>query len=241
MSAVIESYIDLLFLRFRRETGNGQVRTFDMQKYYGYVTLDIMGELGLGESFHSLEKENEHTWIEKFFLGAKFGSLRTSLSRYYPLEMWFGSLVLRATSKRRHKNLKIGTDMITRRLEMGDLGSDRSDLISPVVGNVDEEKKRGITRMELNINILAMVMAGSQLSAMVLAAATYFLLRRPETVTALNDEIRTGFESEKDITVVTTQGMLYLEAVINEALRIHHPTPSDPKPRIIPPGGQDVA
>lgn len=85
-----------------------------------------------------------------------------------------------------------------------------------------------------------MLLAGSQLSTVVLAAATYFLIQYPETITALNHEIRTRFENENDINVASTQDLSYLEAVIMEALRIHYPTPSDPKPRLVAPSGQHV-
>lgn len=82
----IESFVDLLVSRLRRdvvEVGNGSV---DVAKYYGYMTTDIMGELCLGESFHSLEGNSEHTWTMGFFLGAKFGSLMSSFARFYPFD-----------------------------------------------------------------------------------------------------------------------------------------------------------
>ena len=242
----IESFVDLLISRLRRdviEVGNGSV---DVAKYYGYMTIDVMGELCLGESFHSLEGNNEHTWIMGFFLGAKFGSLMSSFARFYPFDQILSWVFLQMTSKIRQKNMKFGHDMITRRLSKGDLGSGRSDIISPVIGNIIEAKdgptkSKGITRDELDVNLLAMLMAGSQLSTTALAASTYYLIRFPETMERLKQEIHSCFSSEKDITIVSTLGMPYLEAVVSETLRMHHATPSDPKPRVIPAGGLEVA
>lgn len=113
-----------------------------------------MGELSLGDSFQSLDPDSEHSWVLTFFLGVKFGSIRTSLSRFCPLDYIFGCVCLRLTPRIRQRNLKIGTDMITRRLGFGDLGPGKSDLISPVIGRVNEEQKKGITRAELNVNII---------------------------------------------------------------------------------------
>ena len=245
-SRCIESFVDLLISRLRRdvvEAGNGDL---DIATYYGYTSIDIMGELCLGESFHSLEGNNEHTWIMGFFLGAKFGSIRSSLSRYYPLDQIIAWLFMQMTSKIRQRNLKFGVDTITRRLDKGDLGSGRSDIISPVIGNIIEAKdgatkSKGITRDELNVNLLAMLMAGSQLTTTALAASTYYLLRHPETMKKLQQEINTCFASEKDITITSTAGMPYLEAVVSETLRMHHPTPSDPKSRVVAAGGQEIA
>lgn len=242
----VESFVDLLISRLRRDvvqTGDG---TVDIAKYYGYTSIDIMGELCLGESFHSLEGNNEHTWIMGFFLGAKFGSVRSSLSRFYPLDEIIAWIFMQMTSRIRQKNLKFGVDAVTRRLEKGDLGSGRSDIISPVIGNIIDPKdgatkSKGITRDELNVNLLAMLMAGSQLTTTALAASTYYLLTFPETMKILKQEINSCFSTEKDITITSTLGMPYLEAVVSETLRMHHPTPSDPKSRVVAAGGQQIA
>ena len=242
----MEFFADLLISRLRRdivETDNGD---FNIAKYYGYTTLDIMGELCIGESFHSLEGNNEHNWIMGFFVGGKFGSIRSSLSRFYPLDQILAWVLLQSTSRIRMRNLKFGVDTITRRLEKGVLGSGKSDLVSPVIGNVIEakdapKKSKGVTRDELDVNLLSMLLAGSQLGTTALAAATYYLLRYPDSMKELRNEINSSFAKEQDITVASTQGLLYLEAVINETLRMHHPTPSDPKSRVVAAGGQSVA
>ena len=218
---------------------DGQGR-LDMTKYYGYVTLDIMGELAFGNTFHSLDPDSEHGWLQSFFLGTKFGSIRTSLSRYYPLDYMVGWTLLRLTAKFRQKTLKIAQDMITRRLDLGKLGPGKCDLVDPLIGKVNEDPKNGVTRNELDINVASLLLAGSPLSTLVISAATYFLLRYPATLFELTHEIRTKFDSEQSIVVDSVSDMPYLEAVIMEALRIHHPTPSDPKPRLVGPEGQMI-
>ena len=236
---IISNYADLLISRVRRDIGKNPDGKVDMAKLYGYACLDIIADLTFGESFYGLEGDNEHSWILGFFLGAKFGSVRNSLSRYHPLDKIFGWIFLRLTAKSRATSWRIATDKISRRLEMGDLGPTRSDFITPVVGRLDETQQKGITRKELNTNGLAMVIAGCQLPTVALATATYLLMRYPDTLALLSKEIRGSFNSEAEITVQSTMNLPYLTAVINETLRIHHPTPSN-LPRIIPPGGQVV-
>ena len=85
-----------------------------------------------------------------------------------------------------------------------------------------------------------MVIAGCQLTTVALATSTYLLMRYPETLKRLTTEIRESFESEADITIPSTMNLPYLVAVINESLRIHHPTPIN-LPRIMPPEGQMIA
>ena len=243
-ASTIETYASLLIWRLRRDIHQDSSNVVDIAKYYGYATLDIMGELALGDSFHSLDGNNENSWVHLFFKGVTFGSIRTSLSRYYPLDMIFGSIFLRLTSKIRMKNMALGTSLIERRLKMGEMGIVRNDLMTPVSGNIishpQEGKQKGLTRAELDVNVLSMILAGSPLSHIAMSAVTWYSLRFPTAMETLTREIRTSFEKEEDITVVSTQDLTYLGAVINEALRIHHPTPSDPKPRLIPPEGLQV-
>ncbi|KAK0647380.1 Averantin hydroxylase [Lasiodiplodia hormozganensis] len=238
-SSIIEMYADLFVQRLRREAARSADGAVDLAKYYGYAALDVISDLTYGESFHGLEGDNEHNWIMGFFLGAKFGAVRNNLSYFYPLDRVFGYIFLRLTAKVRARNWKYTADLVTKRLEMGDLGMTRSDFVSPVIGNVKETKDKGITRDELNTHSLAVTIAGSQLPTVALATATYLLLRDPSKHERLRDEIRSSFQAEADINVASTAELPYLAAVIEETLRIHHPTPIA-LPRIIPPGGLQV-
>ncbi|RAL60850.1 hypothetical protein DID88_010175 [Monilinia fructigena] len=237
-SKIIEGYIELLLQRLRRVTAKSASGEVDLAKFFGYLSLDVYADLMFGESFHGLEGDNEHSWILGFFLGAKFGSVRNSIQRFHPLEVVFGWIFLRLTSKKRTHNWKVATDRITYRLEMGDLGSERSDFVSPIIGNVNGGN--GITRKELITNGLAIVIAGCQLPTVALATSCYFLMKYPETMAILTKEVRSYYSEDNDIDVQSTLGLPYLEAVINETLRIHHPTPNQ-LPRNVPPEGAAIA
>ncbi|KAF1923402.1 benzoate 4-monooxygenase cytochrome P450 [Didymella exigua CBS 183.55] len=238
-SPIIESYADLFIQRLRHEAAKSPDGTIDLAKFYGYAALDIISDLAYGESFHGLEGDNEHNWVTGFFLGAKFGAVRNHLSYFYPLDRIFGFLFLKLTAKIRARNWKYTADLVTKRLEMGDLGSSRFDFVSPVIGNINNTKEKGITRNELNTHSLAVTIAGSQLPTVALATATYLLLTHPVQLRRLLAEIRSSFQRESDINIATTAKLPYLAAVIDETLRIHHPTPIH-LPRLIPSEGLQV-
>ncbi|TVY76086.1 putative sterigmatocystin biosynthesis P450 monooxygenase, partial [Lachnellula suecica] len=236
---VIESQVNDFVLKIRRDIAVSGATNFDIAKLYGYVALDIVGELCFGEALHSLENDSENNLIPAFALGAKFGSLRTSMSRFYPWDMIIGFFALRFTAKRRNATWNMMTRWITRRLEMGHLGTGRSDFVTPVIGNIENGKKDSISRAELDTNIGAIALAGSALPTVALTTATYFILRNPHVLHTLKEEIRSKFSSELEINVESTKDLTYLDAVISETLRIHRATPSQ-LPRVINKGGQMV-
>jgi len=115
----------------------------------------------------------------------------------------------------------------------------RSDFLTSVIGSIDEGGQQGLTRKELTTNSLAFVIADCQLTTVALSASTYLLLRDPSKLEQLVEELRSNFRTEEQITVQSTHGLVYLEAVINETLRIHHPTPIS-LPRLVPPQGRTI-
>lgn len=235
---IIETHVDLFVQRLRRETNKVGHGPIDIAKYFGYAALDIITDLSFGENFHGLEGDNEHGWIIGVFLGAKFGAIRNSLSHFYPLDRLFGMIFLRLTAKHRKRNYDLAEHAIEKRLNLGYLDR-RSDFVSAVLEKVEEKSDRGISKVELEANTLAIVIAGCQLTTVAFATMTYLLLNNPTRYKALRKEVHGAFTSDRDITVATTQSLPYLSASINETLRIHHPTPIH-LPRIIPTGGQVI-
>jgi cytochrome P450 len=62
------------------------------------------------------------------------------------------------------------------------------------------------------------------------------MLKRPETYQKLKEEIRSSFNSEEEMTVTVLGGLKYLNACLEEGLRIYPPAPSM-HPRIAPRDG----
>jgi cytochrome P450 len=83
------------------------------------------------------------------------------------------------------------------------------------------------------------VIAGTDTTATALATANYYLMREPNAMKKLQEEIRGAFARYEDITPASTTDLKFLNAVINESLRIFPPVAWSPS-RIVPPGGDTV-
>jgi len=87
----------------------------------------------------------------------------------------------------------------------------------------------------LIVNASVLIGAGSETSATLLSGVTYLLLRTPDALKKVTEEIRSAFKSEGDMTFTSVGQLTYLTACISEALR-RYPPVSIGLPRFVPEG-----
>lgn len=82
-----------------------------------------------------------------------------------------------------------------------------------------------MTEDEIVTTFGILLLAGTETTATLLSFTTYHLLSNPTILRKLKEEIRSAFKNEGDITMVSVNKLQYLLAVLQEAMRIHPPTP----------------
>lgn len=117
--------------------------------------------------------------------------------------------------------------------------SNRPDLISTILA-ADKNSMESMSSEEIEVNAMMIVAAGSESITTVLSGLINYLLRYPEKLQTLSNEIRTIFSSEKDIVATSLKNAPYLNAVLNEGVRLC-PTIPDAMRRLVPAGGATVA
>ncbi|QYS92607.1 Cytochrome P450 [Trichoderma simmonsii] len=240
-SPILEEYANQFIERVGREVSKSA--TLDIAKLYGYVAFDIITDLTYGESIHGLEGDSSHSWIERYYIQSKVATFRNLVSHFPPLDWLFDAVLGRLTADKRMQNFREVGRKLDRRLQLDEKAHGREDLLSPVMGRVSEQPGRDqITKDELIVHGFSTVVVNSQAVTVVLASMTQLLLTNPRAIDRLVAEIDgKNFKlAREDINVESTTDMVYLDAVINETLRIHHPTPMS-LPRVMPEGGKFVA
>lgn len=114
--------------------------------------------------------------------------------------------------------------------------SPRKDILTRIL---NERDPRLVSDEQIAAHASDLVVAGSDTSASALATCLFYLLQEPSVMLNLKAEIRTNFNQYTDINGHSTSSMQYLNAVIQEALRMYPPLPLG-LPRIVPPGGAVV-
>ncbi|KAF7877056.1 uncharacterized protein EAF02_008276 [Botrytis sinoallii] len=187
--------------------------------WLNFFTMDIIGDLAFGAPYLK-------------------GMSITAAPRFYPtMEFLFQKLIPKRIMEKQRQHSAYAEKMINRRL---DTKGDRPDFMTPFMrNNVNFEN---MSREEIVSTFNFIIVGGSETSAAVMTGIfNHFTKKKNKRILdRLCNDIRTKFREEKEITLDAIQStpIPYLEAVINEGLRICNSIPSG-LPRVVPEGGDE--
>jgi cytochrome P450 len=195
----------------------------------------VLGELAFSESFGSVKNRKTNSWIAVILDEVKFLTYDIAIYRISPT-LWklMPYFIPAKIAKAAFDHVNNSKAKVLHRMEKGDLA--RKDFFSYLFEKKDELK---LNDWNLAAYAQVFIVAGSETSATTLSAMTYYLCRNPTVYQRLKDEVRGTFRSADDITSVKAT-LPYVDAVINESMRIYPPLPVGVS-RIAPKGGATVA
>lgn len=122
-------------------------------------------------------------------------------------------------------------------MEMARTRTGESNIFAKVIEDCKMEGEGHIDDMDVRIEAMNIIIAGTDTSGVTLTYLTWAVLQRPELQAALEDEVasvKAGF-TENDLIRLPL-----LNAVIEETLRLYGAAPSS-LPRVVPQGGAKLA
>lgn len=90
-----------------------------------------------------------------------------------------------------------------------------------------------MSREEIGATAEILLIAGSETTATLLCGATFYLLKNPDSLQKLTDEVRNEFSSAAHMTIRSLARLPYLQACLDEALRLYPPVPGILPRRVI--------
>lgn len=205
----------------------------NMTDWLNFFTMDVIGDLAFGEPFGCLDRGEYHHWVRTLFSYLKGMSIAAA-PRYYPATQFlFEKLIPKSVVDGQKRHTQYANQMINRRLE---LKSDRPDFMTPFMrNNVNFEN---MSRDEILSTFNFIIVGGSETTATTLTGIFNHLSLKENAhiLQRLSEEVRTHFKEERDITIDAIHDLPYLEAVLNEGLRVCNPIPGG-LPRVVPEGG----
>jgi cytochrome P450 len=221
---MIQGYVTLLVGRLREFAEEGRV--VDMVQWYNLTTFDLIGELAFGRTFDCLKRGNLHEYMESLLtMLVTVPVIRGALQ--FPVIMWLlkNVFMTKRVTESRERQMAFARRCISERLARASTDARSPDFVESMMRNKDTPQE--ISEGEMVQNAMIILLAGSETSATLLSAATYYVLREPEKLARVTREVREAFASEDEIGFVSVTAKLpYMNACLDEALRIHPPVPS---------------
>ncbi|KAL9082684.1 MAG: hypothetical protein Q9165_008816 [Trypethelium subeluteriae] len=208
ITATISKFVDLAGKR-----GNGK-GGWDIAKAYEMMTFDIIGDLAFGEPFGGLENATDktHPWIDIAMGALTQGALADMFKRFPRLSaalMPLFKFKIAKLTKDTQANEEFAIELVNRRITRK--AAARKDFMTRILEERDPDK---VSDLQLAAHASDFVLAGSETTATALSAITYYLLRTPNVMQRLKDEIRAMFLSYNDINAQATQRLPYLRMVV---------------------------
>ncbi|KAI1264703.1 putative cytochrome P450 [Xylariaceae sp. FL1019] len=226
---IIGAYVDLLVSRLKDATKINSRQ--NIRDWYTWTTFDLIGDLSFGVDggFGCLQGSSYHPWVKlinESFRQQGIVQGLISLGFRTPLTLLYKTASnLFATNK----HLLIVKEKIKERME----GSERPDFLD---GLISHREKLGLDEDRLAMNASVLIIAGSETTATVLSAVTYYLGTLPDVLKKVEQEVRSAFTSDSEITLTSVGNLPFMLACLDEALRCYPPLMNG-GPRYTPDGG----
>ncbi|KAF2258735.1 cytochrome P450 [Lojkania enalia] len=236
---ILKGYVNLFVQRLREMAHRGEAA--NMVSWFNFCTFDIIGDLSFGEPFGCLnegEGSESANWVVLIYESIKAGALEQATRRFATpgsmaqrFLLWCIPSIIR---ERRFRHLRNSTEKTIRRMNTK---TEHRDFIWYILKQ--REKKNEVSDDEVIMNAALFIVAGSETTATELCGLTNYLLRNPKMFKRLKDEIRGACKSEADINMDILANLPYMNACIEEGLRIFPPVPIGLL-RTVPKGGSII-
>nr|XP_036582167.1 cytochrome p450 [Colletotrichum truncatum]KAF6790827.1 cytochrome p450 [Colletotrichum truncatum] len=205
---------------------------FNASLWFNFYSFDVMGEFSLGHGFRMLEDGVAHFYMDglhnETLAVGRFTHAMWALPLYRKMSLWNAEL-------RRFKS------WISLQVQQRIQNKPESpDLFTGVLEDYESREKHSFQDM-LNLygDCILITVAGSDTVAAVLSCLFMELARHPNEYRKLQHEIDEYFRDHENPEHAPLSKLRYLQACIDESLRLHPPVPSGVQ-RMTPPEGLQV-
>ncbi len=248
----VDSCTEIFSQRLSEFAASGQ--TIDCAHWFQCYAFDVIGNITYSQRFGFLDKgEDVRGLLKALHSVLKYGTLIGVFAKWHPLifdisnRLGIGGgegrvIVMKYVNERikqREEEKKSGVDL--EKMEERDENAPMDFLEKLMIANQKDPEK--VLPYHVFMMGLSNIIAGSDTTAVSLSSILYNLLRYPDTMRKLRQEIQQyeddGRCGESSVTFKESQNMPYLQAVMKEALRMHAAT-GLPLWRVVPEGGVEI-
>lgn len=193
--------------------------------WLNFTTFDIIGDLAFGEPFGCLDLGRFHEWVSMIYETVKAGAYEQATRRFAAAGSLTQRMLLKLIPAKRRwyrtEHLRRSREKCYARLD--NENTNHKDFIWYIL---KQREKHDLKRDEVVVNSALFIVAGSETTANLLSGLFARLIWNPDKYKKLTDEIRSAFKNESEINDEALKKLTYMNACIEEGLRIHPPVPT---------------
>ncbi|KAF2648229.1 cytochrome P450 [Lophiostoma macrostomum CBS 122681] len=213
---MIQSHIKRLLAQLELSSyGNREV---DVRKWITFSMFDINSDFGFGEDMGCVASGSFHEWVQfvvDFFYAA---TLIHQCYKFSPLNKLLALCIPKSTRERQVKHHEASLMRVRRRMSKQ---ATRPDFMHHFVRSAEKE---GLPTSVIEAQASIVILAGSETTAVAVTGAMYYILSNPRVYANLRKELQGICQTSADIRLRTILTQLpYLDAVVQETLRVHTP------------------
>lgn len=213
---MIQEHIHRLMQRFEEHSVDG--KPVDVREWFTFSMFDINSDFGFGEDMGCVKSGVYHEWVKfviEFFYAV---TLMHQCHKFWPLNRLLALCIPPSIRRMMVNHSKASLDRVRTRMA---LDTDRHDFMHYFLKQAEKEK---LPEKTIEAQATVVILAGSETSSVAETAAVYEILSHPDIHEKLQEEVRTTFSGVKEIGLQDVLSkMPYLDAVVQETLRIHAP------------------
>ncbi|OCL13583.1 cytochrome P450 [Glonium stellatum] len=221
---LLKRYVELLVQKINGMVEKDPMAKINMVDWYNFTTFDIMADLTFGEPLHLLDRSKYSQWVSATFAAVKMNVYQQVFRQIPFVQSILNITIPKSVVKKRQIHMSHSVDRVNKRLEMK---TDRPDIWTYILRHGDSENaaEKGLSSTEMYSNAGTFMLAGTETTATQLSGITYQLLKKPEAMARLVAEVREAFPTKEDITMSALARLEFLNACLEEGLRVYPPVP----------------
>ena len=212
---MMQEHIGRLMAQFEKRGADGQ--PINVRDWFTFSMFDINSDFGFGEDMGCVRTGVYHEWIKfviEFFYAVV---LLHQCHKFWPLNRLLALCIPPSVRKMQINHNEASLMRVRKRMAQD---TDRHDFMYFFT---KQAKKEHLSINKIEAQASVVVLAGSETTALAETATMYHVLSNPDVYERLREEIRSTFSSSESITLQDVLKLPYLDAVVQEGLRIAAP------------------
>ena len=211
----------------------------DLEKWYTWIAFDMIGDSSFGGPLNCVREPTHRLWPQMLSRVRRVVTGISGIKSILPFissiqSILPGSFLQQAILQYVVDGIAFDLNKVKARISSK---PGRGDILSSIIHHNSAERPLDDTEIMANASLF--ILAGTETVATLLSATTFLLTQNAKATNTLTHEIRSTFKDEKSITVQGLADLPYLNACIEEALRLVPPVPEG-LPRVTPPEGEHI-